>query len=293
MHFHDSAGMINKYYDYWEACGCEAVGEWKPYPRPLDSRHISALLYMSWARASGRGVESPLEKIMEEPGVETDCREYVRMLEKLEGVDYRPVTIRLWSWWERVSVAKWARVEEYMKEQGRLRTEKRRLAGKRKKIYAKRVKAIGKYKTSEELERAAFECEKEALAGTDKMAYMRAAKYWNQADIRRREERMARKKEVTWEVKEDNDVSAKRVENGTKDLAKEEERPEVELEVIRVAPNPRIVICRYKLLADELLVKLNVGNNSKFVRGMRIMMKEQVGEEWEYRGKLPRSKGRW
>ena len=70
-------------------------------------------------------------------------------------------------------------------------------------------------------------------------------------------------------------------------------RPEVELEIIRVGPNPRILVCRYRLLAEELLVKLKVHNTSKFVKGMRIKMVEQEGEEWEYRGTLPRHKGRW
>lgn len=265
----------------------------------MDSRHVTALLEMAWARANGLGEESPLDDWpIELAGMANEEEEselgvgYVKLLEGLEGVEVRHVSIRLWSQWERLAVAKWARVEEYLKERGRLRREKRAIATKRKRIYAKRMERIrgnggvmpnGQVLASvEELEAMAIAAEKEASVGKDRMASMRAARFWNQAEIRRKEVEMAKRKNGELEV-------VKEVE----EPVIEEGRPEVEMEVIRVGPNPRIVVCRYRLLAEELIVKLKVHSNVNFVKGMKIRMVEQIGEEWEYRGGLPRRKGRW
>ena len=308
MQFHDNAGMVREYYEYWERCGCEAIEIGKPYPRPLEGRHVSALLEMAWARARGEKVVSPLDdwplalsvlaNRLEEEGERKGERDYLALLAGLEGVEVKRYEVRLLSSWERLAIGKWALIEEFIKERGKLRREKARLQKKRKRVYAKRVALIGavdkwgkekkKYASVEELEARAMECERAIEGGEDRMAYMRAAKYWNQAEIRRQEIAMARKKEVVWEVREE----MKGREEGSK-AETHPERPEVELEVIRVGPNPRIVVCRYKLLAEVLIVKLKVHNNSKFCKGMKIKMVEQEGEEWEYRGGLPRHKGRW
>ena len=293
MRFGDSRGMKEAFHDYWESRGCEALEREQRWPQRMDSRHISTLLYMQWAKASGLREESPLDLMMEEPGGEVrleEPAEYIRLLEVLSRPVQR-VEIRLWSKWERLAVGKWARIEEFVKERGKLRRVKAQLAKKRKKIYAERVEAMregkGKFKNGvryasvEELEHRAFEEERKP----DRMAYMRAARWWNQAEIRRREIEMAKKKnEIYVEGKPE-------LEEGEKEEANT--RPEVELEVIRVGPNPRILVCRYKILAEELIVKLKVQTTAKFIRGMRIKMVEQEGEEWEYTGSLPRHKGRW
>jgi hypothetical protein len=302
MHFHDNKGMMDKWHDYWEACGCEPQARGGVLPRPLDSRHVSALLYMQWARGMGREVISPLddwgkELVEMSEGKAKGGSVYDRLLEGLEGVEVRWVSIKLWTPLERAAVAKWVRIEEYLQERGRLRREKARLAKKRKEIYRERMERIrggnkrrgGRVLASvEELEGRAMECERAVVRGEGRMASMRAAKYWNQAEIRRKEIEMARKKggeiEGVKGIKEDGGLELERVESV---------RPEVELEVIRVGPNPRILVCRYKILAEELLVKLKVHSTLKFVKGMRIRMREEEGEEWEYTGNLPRHKGRW
>jgi hypothetical protein len=72
-----------------------------------------------------------------------------------------------------------------------------------------------------------------------------------------------------------------------------EPRPEVELEIVRVGPNPRILQCKYKLLADEIKIHLWVKTNRNFVRGMKLKMAEQDGADWHWEGILPRFRGRW
>ena len=73
---------------------------------------------------------------------------------------------------------------------------------------------------------------------------------------------------------------------------------ERELEVKRVGPNPRILVCRYKELAEERECKVRVRDTVKFAVGMRFKMEEPLGEAeyrgvWEYKGVMPRYKGRW
>jgi hypothetical protein len=73
---------------------------------------------------------------------------------------------------------------------------------------------------------------------------------------------------------------------------------ERELKVVRVGPNPRMVICEYMELAERRVCVVKVGDNRRWLRGMRFKMREPVGEDeyvkpWEYRGKAPRRKGRW
>lgn len=291
MRFHDNCGMSEEFHDYWEGRGCEAQERERPWPERMDSRHVSTLLYMQWAKAAGLREDSVLDEMVEEREGEEGIREpaeYVRLLGELSKPVQR-VEIRLWSKWERMAVGKWAQVEEYLKRKGELKREKLRIAEKRKKKYAERTARLRGEKTKwsgrklcsvEELEHRALEEERKG----DRMAYMRASRWWNQAEIRRREIEMARKSS---EVKVVEEVEEPLV----KVLGKE--RPEIELEVIRVGPNPRVLVCRYKILAEELIVKLKVHNNGKFCRGMRIKMVEQEGEEWEYTGSLPRHKGRW
>lgn len=286
---------MDRWHDYWELCGCEPLEREKPYSMPLDSRHISVLLYMQWAKARGIRGESPLDdygeelvRVVREPKELEEPLVYAKLLESLSE-PVRPIRIKLWSSWERMAVAKWARIEEYLALKKRLNVEKARLGRKRKHIYAKRVKLIkeGKghhpgeeYKSVEELEARALEAER----AKDKLHEQRAIRFWNQANIRRKEIEMANRKQGL-QIVEEKALAA--VESGTV------ERPEVELEVIRVGPNPRIVVCRYKILAEELIVKLRVKSVQNFTRGMRIRMREQEGESWEFHGILPRRKGAW
>lgn len=73
---------------------------------------------------------------------------------------------------------------------------------------------------------------------------------------------------------------------------------ERELKVIRVGPNPRMVLCEYFELASRRTCLVNVRVNRKFVKGMKFVMGEPVGEleflrPWVFAGKLPRRRGRW
>ena len=61
MTFHDSRGLLDQWHDYWEECGCDPLPRERRWPRPLDSRHVSALLYMQWAKHAGLLENSPLD----------------------------------------------------------------------------------------------------------------------------------------------------------------------------------------------------------------------------------------
>jgi hypothetical protein len=74
--------------------------------------------------------------------------------------------------------------------------------------------------------------------------------------------------------------------------------PLVELEVLRVPPNPRLIICRYQILGEEARCMVWVGRNSNFVPGMKFWLLEPSdpstqSEPWSYTGPLPRRRGRW
>lgn len=73
---------------------------------------------------------------------------------------------------------------------------------------------------------------------------------------------------------------------------------ERELKVIRVGPNPRMVVCEYWEVLERRTCAVVVGDNRKWFRGMVFRMAEPVSEEeykrpWVYRGRAPRRKGRW
>lgn len=73
---------------------------------------------------------------------------------------------------------------------------------------------------------------------------------------------------------------------------------ERELKVVRVGPNPRMVVCEYWELESRRTCLVRVGNNRKWFRGMVFRMEEPAGElefqkAWEYSGKQPRRRGRW
>jgi hypothetical protein len=74
--------------------------------------------------------------------------------------------------------------------------------------------------------------------------------------------------------------------------------PLVELEVLRIPPNPRLVICRYRILGEEKRCMVRVGRNSNFVPRMKFSLEEPSdpvarAKPWEYSGPLPRRRGRW
>ena len=73
---------------------------------------------------------------------------------------------------------------------------------------------------------------------------------------------------------------------------------EREMRVLRVGPNPRMVVAEYWELAERRVVTINVRDNRKWLKGMRFTMREPLDEAeycgvWKYVGKAPRRKGRW
>jgi hypothetical protein len=73
---------------------------------------------------------------------------------------------------------------------------------------------------------------------------------------------------------------------------------EIELEIVRIPPNPRMVICAYCAVSGERRCIVRVGRNGHFVRGMKLSVQEPSdpsaqSEPWLYTGPLPRRRGRW
>jgi hypothetical protein len=75
--------------------------------------------------------------------------------------------------------------------------------------------------------------------------------------------------------------------------------PLVELEVLRIPPNPRLVIARYQVCGEERRCMVNVGRNSNFVPKMKFRLPEPsdptaLSKPWPFApNRLPRRRGRW
>lgn len=98
-------------------------------------------------------------------------------------------------------------------------------------------------------------------------------------------------------------IRAAKGENSGSELEEEQVSPEKvgvlrDLRIVRVGPNPRLVVCEYYELAERRLCTVLVKRPAKFVRGMRFKMAEPSGEmeflrPWVYEGAMPRHRGRW
>ena len=75
--------------------------------------------------------------------------------------------------------------------------------------------------------------------------------------------------------------------------------PLVELEVVRIPPNPRLVICRYWVFGEERRCMVRVGRNSNFVPRMKFWLAEPSdplarSRPWPFApNRLPKRRGRW
>jgi hypothetical protein len=72
----------------------------------------------------------------------------------------------------------------------------------------------------------------------------------------------------------------------------------VEVEVVKLCLNPRLVMARYKDGTVERVIKVKVGVNRNFRSRMKLALERPVDWEsrvlpWEYRGRRPRLPGRW
>jgi hypothetical protein len=73
---------------------------------------------------------------------------------------------------------------------------------------------------------------------------------------------------------------------------------EVEVEVARIPPNPRLVWVKYHEESREHLILVRVGRNANFKPRMKLKLERPADwasrtKPWEYRGRLPRLPGRW
>jgi hypothetical protein len=72
---------------------------------------------------------------------------------------------------------------------------------------------------------------------------------------------------------------------------------EIELEIVRIPSNPRMVICAYRAVSGERRCMVRVRRNANFKPGMRLVVKRPAGgteaEPWGYDGLLPRRTGHW
>ena len=73
----------------------------------------------------------------------------------------------------------------------------------------------------------------------------------------------------------------------------------VEVEVLRIPPNPRLVICRYWVFGEERRCMVRVGRNSNFVPRLKFWLPEPSDpvariRPWPFvPNRLPKRRGRW
>jgi len=77
-----------------------------------------------------------------------------------------------------------------------------------------------------------------------------------------------------------------------------EDAEKVEVRILRICPNPRLVECSYVEEGVERRCLVRVGRNGNFVRGMKLSVQEPndpsaQSEPWPYTGPLPRRRGCW
>ena len=77
-----------------------------------------------------------------------------------------------------------------------------------------------------------------------------------------------------------------------------EDAEKVEMKILRICPNPRLVECSYVKEGVEFRCLVRVGRNGNFVRGMKLSVQEPSdpsaqSEPWPYTGPLPRRRGCW
>ena len=73
---------------------------------------------------------------------------------------------------------------------------------------------------------------------------------------------------------------------------------EIEVEVVKIPPNPRLVWVKYSEESREHLRLVHVGRNANFKLRMRLKLERPADwatqiRPWEYKGRLLRLPGRW
>ena len=127
---------------------------------------------------------------------------------------------------------------------------------------------------------------------------------WREAKAAQRAAARALRAEAEERTRRDEELAAKAAA-----LAAEAERErssrepigengnEIELEIVRIPLNPKMVVCRYRAVSEERRCVVRVGRNANFRPGMKLLVKRPaVGtdiEPWKYDGSLPRRPGHW
>jgi hypothetical protein len=73
---------------------------------------------------------------------------------------------------------------------------------------------------------------------------------------------------------------------------------EIEVEVAKIPPNPRLVWAKYYEEGREHQILVRVGRNGNFRARMKLKLERPADwasriRPWEYKGRLPRLPGRW
>jgi hypothetical protein len=76
-----------------------------------------------------------------------------------------------------------------------------------------------------------------------------------------------------------------------------EDAEKVEMKILRICPNPRLVECSYVEEGVQRRALIRVHRNKNFKPGMKLLVKRPANgteaEPWAYDGLLPRRRGHW
>jgi hypothetical protein len=127
---------------------------------------------------------------------------------------------------------------------------------------------------------------------------------WREAKAAQRAAAAAARAEAEGRSRRDEELAAKaaalaadaeRERKSREPLA--ESGNKVELEIVRIPANPRLLICAYLTVSGERRCIVRVGLNANFRRGMKLVVKRPVNgaeaEPWAYDGSTPRRPGHW
>ncbi|HET9376401.1 MAG TPA: hypothetical protein VFO40_15615 [Chthoniobacterales bacterium] len=297
-----------------EGCNKEVVSRFRTsWSEVLKADEVSKLLMLQWLWRMGLAPYSPLDDVRfvaglgeegsELNGVVSREGEKASIRRKLGECEIIKIEVRLMDRWERAVVHDLARLcDKY---------ERRRLAQRVEAIHMrKQANSVhARYNRKRYAARKARLQAAGAVIGTKKEPMKKSKSEPKKEEERVRhfepeerggqEEAISGSSDLTKERKEqievplDVPIETVIVDPDRVIKGKIVERPVVELEVMRVGPNPRTVSCGYKVLADERRVTIKVKTNRNFKRGMKWKLVEQEGSEWSYEGALPRRLGVW
>jgi hypothetical protein len=270
----------------------------QPYPRPLTQQMVTNLLLARENEGleiprllapGGEGVE-----LAEGAAVATGHIAWEKFLTTLSNLQITTVTLTLVTREERRALVKMAMLEEEISKRERERNVERVMRQGRGEA---RVRV--KRRSVKRLVRGAMVGNREAIRELERRGIVSGEELERWKGISERKGERMRKMNEEENLKKKKRASLFWPEGGSVKKKKEEEQwvpGEVELEVMRVGPNPRILTCRYERRGEERTCLVRVKSNRTFKRGMKIRMeepKEMNGEPWEYGGVLPRYEGRW